>query len=56
VYLLADVVAAGFEVIPTYRSPHLTIAFYDDPADGIARLFAIPHQDIANPTYRKEAT
>lgn len=27
VYRLADVVSAGSEVVPTYRSPHVTIAF-----------------------------
>jgi hypothetical protein len=51
VYRLADVVSAGFEVVPTYRSPHVTIAFYDEPAIGVARLLAVPHRDLVNPAF-----
>ena len=36
VYRLADVIEAGFEVVPTYRSPHVTITFYDDVDTGVA--------------------
>lgn len=56
VYRVADVIDAGFEVIPTYRSPHVTIAFYDDPAPAVARLFAVTHRELANPAYREEGT
>jgi hypothetical protein len=34
---VADVVA-GFDVVATFRMPHVTIAFSDAPADAIARL------------------
>ena len=37
----ADVIEAGFEVVPTFRSPHVTITFYDDVDDGVARLLAV---------------
>ena len=54
VYRLIDVVGAGFGVVPTFRSPHVTITFYDDVAVGVARLLAVAHRTIANPAYRQE--
>jgi hypothetical protein len=54
VYRLADVIAAGFEVIPTYRSPHVTIAFYDEPAVGVTRLAAVAHRELPNPAFGAE--
>ena len=56
VYRLADVISAGFEVVPTYRSPHVTIAFYDEPAAGVARLLAVPHRDFVNPAFEGRPT
>jgi hypothetical protein len=54
VYSLADVLAAGFEVVATYRSPHVTITFYDDVESGVARLLATTHRTVINHAYRKE--
>ncbi len=54
VYRLADVAAAGFEVVPTYRSPHVTIRFYDDVDTGVARLLAVSHRILSNPALRQE--
>ena len=54
VYRLGDVVDAGFEVVPTYRSPHVTITFYDDLDIGVARLLAVPHRTVINPAHRQE--
>ena len=54
VYRTVDVVEAGFEVVPTYRSPHVTIAFYTDVHEGVARLLAVQHQIVTNPAYRTE--
>jgi hypothetical protein len=54
VYRLDDVRRAGFEVVPTYRSPHVTITFYDDVAEGVARLLALAHRQVVNPGYRRE--
>ncbi len=55
VYRLTDVIDAGFEVVPTYRSPHVTITFYDDVESGVARLLAVTHRTVSNPAYRQEA-
>ena len=49
VYRLADVIQAGFEVVATYRSPHVTITFYDDVDSGVARLLAVSHRTVINP-------
>ena len=54
VYRLADVIAAGFEVVPTYRSPHVTITFYDDVDTGVARLLEVSHRIVSNPAFRQE--
>ena len=54
VYRLADVIDAGFEVVPTYRSPHVTITFYDDVDAGVARLMAVSHRIVSNPAHRQE--
>ncbi len=54
VYRLADVIEAGFEVVPTYRSPHVTITFYDDLDTGVARLLSVTHRTVNNPAYRQE--
>jgi hypothetical protein len=51
VFRLTDVVSAGFEVVPTFRSAHVTIGFYDEPAVGVARLLAVPHRDLVNPAF-----
>lgn len=53
VYRVADVVAAGFEVVATFRSPHVTIAFYDDVNSGVARLFNVTHRLMHNVGYRR---
>jgi superfamily II DNA or RNA helicase len=54
VYQLADVIAAGFEIVPTFRSPHATIAFYTDLDDSVARLLAVKHRTVTNDGHRKE--
>ena len=36
VYRLADLIAAGFEVVPTYRSANVTITFYEGVDSGVA--------------------
>ena len=54
VYRLVDVRAAGFDVVPTYRSPHVTITFSDDAAVAVRRLLAVSHRIVVNPGYRGE--
>lgn len=54
VYHLADVAGAGFDVVATFRSPHVTITFYDDLEAGVARLHGLAHRTVSNPGYRQE--
>ena len=55
-YRIGDLIDAGFEVVPTYRSPHVTtIAFYDEPDVAVHRLLAVDHRVLPNPAYRKDA-
>jgi hypothetical protein len=54
VYRVVDIVEAGFEIVPTYRSPHVTITFYTDVGEGIARLLAVDHRVMINPAHRQE--
>lgn len=53
VYRLSDVIGAGFEVVATFRSPHVTITFYDDLEAGVSRLLGLAHRTVANPAYRQ---
>jgi hypothetical protein len=53
VYRLDDVIAAGFDVVATFRSPHVTISFYDDLEAGVARLLGLAHCTVSNPGYRQ---
>ena len=53
IYRVVDVVEAGFEIVPTYRSPHVTITFYNDLLEGIERLMAVDHRILTNPAYRQ---
>ena len=39
---------------PTYRSPHVTITFYDDVDVGVARLLAVSHRIVSNPAFQQE--
>jgi hypothetical protein len=54
IYCVADVLGAGFAVVPTFRSPHVTITFYNEPEEGVARFMAIDHRTITNPAFRQE--
>jgi hypothetical protein len=54
VYTVSDLVQAGFEIVPTFRSPHATIAFYDDPDIAVPRLLGTPHRTFDNPASREE--
>ncbi len=49
-------IAAGFEVVATYRSPHVTITFYDDVDTGVARLLAVSHRVVTNPAEVSDVT
>lgn len=49
IYSLADLEAVGFEVVPTFRTPHVTIAFGGELDRGLERLRAAVHERRANP-------
>ena len=54
VFEIVDVLTAGFEVVATFRSPHVTITFTELPAVGVERLLALRHQEKRNPAFREE--
>lgn len=49
VYRVADLEAAGFELVPTFRTPHVTVAWSTDLLDGLAQFDAVRHQARTNP-------
>ena len=55
VYGIAALIDAGFEIVPTYRSPHVTITFYDEPDVVVHQLLVVDHRALANPASRKDA-
>jgi hypothetical protein len=54
VFDLDVLVQAGFEVVATFRSPHVTIAFTTAPEVAVARLFTLPREILLNPAFREE--
>lgn len=48
-FRIADLVEAGLEVWPTFRTPHITIAFTGDLETGLALLARIPRLIRDNP-------
>ena len=53
---IADLEAAGFEVVPTFRTPHVTIAFDGDLDSTLARLVALGTDQRPNPYHDREPT
>lgn len=51
IYRVADLESAGFEVIPTFRTPHVTVAFTGELDVGLAALAAAIHEQRPNPYY-----
>jgi hypothetical protein len=49
VYRVATLLEAGIEVVPTFRTPHVTLAFTGDLDDAIAPLGHAHHDRRANP-------
>ncbi len=54
VFELDVLVNAGFEVVATFRSPHVTIAFTTAPEVAVAGLFMLTHETLVNPAFREE--
>ena len=53
VFAVADLEAGGFEVVPTIRTPHVTIAFTGELDDGLERLRTAIHEQRPNPYHGK---
>jgi hypothetical protein len=49
IYTVDDLETAGFEVVPTFRTPHVTIAFVGEVDDGLERLRSAVHEHRPNP-------
>lgn len=56
VFDVADLVAAGFEVVPTFRTPHVTIAFAGDLDERVATLEALEVARRMNPYHVDESS
>jgi hypothetical protein len=52
-YRVADLEEAGFEVAPTFRAPHVTIAFTGELDDGLERLRAAIHEQRTHPYHER---
>lgn len=48
-YRVIDLEAAGFSVVPTFRTPHVTVAFDGDLDSGLAALAGTVHEQRRNP-------
>ena len=48
-YRPAVLEAAGFQIVPTFRTPHVTIAFDGDLEVGLQRLRVADHDERNNP-------
>lgn len=53
-YRVADLRAAGFEVCPTFRTPHVTIAFDGELDDRLAALIRAVHEVRVNPYHEAD--
>ncbi len=53
-YRVIDLQAAGFEIWPTFRTPHVTIAFSGDLDDWLAALVRTAHEVRTNPYHESD--
>jgi hypothetical protein len=51
VYMVEVLEAAGFDVVPTFRTPHVTVGFVGDLEDGLRRFRGAVHERRVNPYY-----
>lgn len=54
VYRVADLEAAGFELVPTFRTPHVTVAWASDLDEGLGRFASARHQERGNPYHERD--
>jgi len=47
---------SGFEVVATFRSPHVTIAFTGELAVRLDELWGLKHQERPNPYHGDDST
>lgn len=48
VYSASSLVNAGFDIVPTFRTPHVTISWATDLDDGLADLQRVDHDRRSN--------
>ena len=53
---IAELLAAGFEVVPTFRTPHVTIAFQGDLDSSLADLITLGIDQRPNLYHDREPT
>jgi hypothetical protein len=51
---IADLEEAGFEVVPTFRTPHVTVAFTGDVSARLDALAAVASRVLENPYHDRE--
>ncbi len=54
VFEMATLVEAGFEVVPTFRTPHVTVAFSGDLELHLLALAELGHRVVENPYHDRE--
>ena len=54
VFRMNELADAGFEVVPTFRTPHVTIAFSGDLDASLDRLIGLGHDRRSNPYHEAE--
>ena len=54
IFRITDLTAAGFEVVPTFRSPHVTIAFTGDLDRRLTELDSLRIDERPNPYHGDE--
>lgn len=54
VFEMAALVGAGFEVVPTFRTPHVTVAFTCDLDQHLVALVQLQPRVVENPYHERE--
>ena len=54
VFSVPTLLAAGFEVVPTFRSPHMTIAFTGSVDERLDELLALRVEVLPNPYHQEQ--
>ncbi len=54
VFELAALVGAGFELLPTFRTPHVTVAFFGDLEQHLLALVELQPRVVENTYHERE--